>query len=201
MDIAFITSPDKMNRLKINIFEYFIENNKKIEDITGNNRLYYVHDCNYCNYDDDSQKIEESVELLRKIISGNNYLIIKHTNMHQDIINIVEGGDINKKRVIKSIHDKDDDNNQWYLALPKLISDVEYTKEFIAGIIEKEKEQNTLNEKITFLHKLLVEKEGLKEEYDKYKLEHNLSDLPEFPEVINNEFIERVRDVILNKES
>lgn len=157
MDIVYITQASKL-RQKFNIIirEYFIEgSNSSIKDSTGSHKLHYIVDCFGSM---DNSKINASVDLLKEIIGRNDYLIIRHKNMHQEIIDAITSEQVDSDRVIMSRHEPNDPLNKWYVALPGLVTDSEFTREILAQFDKKERENAELNKKLSLLYKLLGDK-------------------------------------------
>lgn len=200
MDIAFVTAPNKMEALHISILNFFEEGeNSSINDSTGTHKLHYILDCKGLEYDDvdDKVDIDSSIGTLKEIIHRNNYLIIRHKNMHKDIIRLLEGENVDSDRVIFGRHEPNDSLNKWYLALPNLATDKEFTKKFLAEFDEKENENKLLNQKLTLLYKLLGDKdlEPSEEEIAKKALDN-------YKEEIGSNKIEglrKLRDVLLKE--
>ena len=159
MDLVFITNDDKLSDLKIDplVIEAKME---KFEGesffcffkILGEHKIYVLYDGQgepLCSSDE-----EIIIPTIKEVLKRNNYFIVQHSNQSKEITALTDLADKNK--VFTGMHDLKSPDAIHYKNLPNYLTNKgDALNKLVEDITNANEEINTLNQKLTFLHKLL----------------------------------------------
>ena len=148
MNIIFITRPTKLTGLNIRITNIFDFDNANpschYNKIVNEHIIHYLYDCD--GEENNSERLGQVTEKLNDLINTGNYIIIHHSNQHENITDIVNGA--GQAYVEKGTHDANRDISKWYKYLPEITNNAERLEEFLSHFGRKKK----LNLALDLLH-------------------------------------------------